>query len=964
MAGLRTSREVYMRVRWDTHYDETQFVIGCDDRAQGMKEIAFTEFVPDGDIPWHRVWYFRAGETVYWDRARKLDRIFGSGETEDTTRPPPPIAAEPTQEEPRGGPRFEPVPALRFREAGWQPVELGESTGGLRDGVLRLATYNVLFDLFDADRIYTAARIPALLDTLRSVDADVIALEEVTPKLVQALRDAPWVRRDYAISGDERVVSPHGQFILSRLPVHSFAKHYFGRDKSLLVSEIDVAGEPLALAAVHLSSSRADQARQKRASELSVAREFLSFARDVNGALDAVVCGDFNLDDEAEVRPLSADGFVDAWPALRPGEPGFTFDPRENALARIMSSSQRQQRIDRVFMRSPGARLALRGIELFGTEPFGDGRWVSDHWGVCVECAIDQRHLVSEDPAHHSALIVMPPESQWEEIQAIRRQWDPHVERWMPHVNLLYGFVPDHRFGEAVQALERALSAFEPFDATLKTFRHFDHRRSATVWLDPRTEPVDRLQQLQAVVHSVFPQCREQNLKSGAGFRAHLSVAQLRGDDASDRSRRMREWAHGWEPVRFTVRDVALISRREAEPFVVRARARLGVQPARAAARPWSEFLEDAGRTQARHALIEQLRQAVEASVDGAALELVGSSNLGVTLPHSDIDAVVFAPDPPGWETLLMALERDLPIERATRVRDARVPVLRLRIRGFDVDLQIHACATPLPGDFESACALGLDETALRALGAVWHARYLHEALSAGDLFDVLGAIRVWARCREIDRKALGFVGGMGWATLVAHAGAGGARTSTDVVQFLAGAFSVDRSRAVTRPQILGDAPVELAQPSDYLVIATPCAPWGNLTPSVSRSTLAVLREEIRRARDEPARMWEEIEIAGWERYVVVDLDPRAEEEESVDAARGWLEGHLIGLVVGLERAGFAVRPFATRDGFVLGVQGTGDHVDAFTRFRSRFREAHPGLQLRVRMRQTSAPGDPTPGAL
>ena len=50
--------------------------------------------------------------------------------------------------------------------------------------------------------------------------------------------------------------------------------------------------------------------------------------------------------------------------------------------------------------------------------------------------------LESAKPTHQTALVLIPPESCWAPIQAIRKQHDRSFERWMPHINLLYGFVP------------------------------------------------------------------------------------------------------------------------------------------------------------------------------------------------------------------------------------------------------------------------------------------------------------------------------------------------------------------------------------------------------------------------------------------------------------------------------------------------------------------------------------------
>lgn len=58
--------------------------MGYDDRLLGAMEMPLHDFVPmseGGDLPMHRVWYIRSGDSVLWDRRRKLDLVFGSGMT-------------------------------------------------------------------------------------------------------------------------------------------------------------------------------------------------------------------------------------------------------------------------------------------------------------------------------------------------------------------------------------------------------------------------------------------------------------------------------------------------------------------------------------------------------------------------------------------------------------------------------------------------------------------------------------------------------------------------------------------------------------------------------------------------------------------------------------------------------------------------------------------------------------------
>lgn len=72
---MRTSEEIYHRVRWDTRFDPARFVLGVAQRGTVPKRVPLPRFTPGGDIPWHRVLFIEADGEVVWDRSSGVDRI-------------------------------------------------------------------------------------------------------------------------------------------------------------------------------------------------------------------------------------------------------------------------------------------------------------------------------------------------------------------------------------------------------------------------------------------------------------------------------------------------------------------------------------------------------------------------------------------------------------------------------------------------------------------------------------------------------------------------------------------------------------------------------------------------------------------------------------------------------------------------------------------------------------------------
>ncbi|WP_405938331.1 RNA repair domain-containing protein [Streptomyces sp. NBC_00726] len=361
---MRTSEEIYHRVRWDARFDPARFVLGVAQRGREPKRVPLDRFTPGGDIPWHRVLFFEADGEVVWDRATGTDRIDATdaGRIRAPRRLPSPYftARTPHAYSPATG-TWEPAPA----------------TAPGPPGPLTVVTWNTLWDRYDSDRIDTARRRSLLTEALRAADADVIALQEVEPALLTLLLGCDWVRAHYTLATDPagHDVPDNGLLLLSRLPVSETAVHVLGPHKAVAAAAVETADGPVTVAVTHLSSDHSPEGTARREAELADLATGLA-----NVAGELLLVGDFN---DGGDHPQTRLTLTDAWTEVHgPADDTPTFDPSANPLAAISSLSGRVSRLDRVLLRTD--RLRACGAVLLGEEPGPGGLHVSDHYGVRV----------------------------------------------------------------------------------------------------------------------------------------------------------------------------------------------------------------------------------------------------------------------------------------------------------------------------------------------------------------------------------------------------------------------------------------------------------------------------------------------------------------------------------------------------------------------------------------------------
>lgn len=160
---------------------------------------------------------------------------------------------------------------------------------------------------------------------------------------------------------------------------------------------------------------------------------------------------------------------------------------------------------------------------------------------------------------HTTAVVLIPPESIWPPIQAIRRQHDRNFRRWMPHITLLYPFAPRSDFADAALLLGEACASLTPFSVTLPRFGSFTHgRRGATLFLAP--EPVEPLLALQTRLWETVP-AFDDTRRHANGFTPHLSIGRVKS--TREALPLLDRLVHDWQPISFTAAEVCLIWRGE-----------------------------------------------------------------------------------------------------------------------------------------------------------------------------------------------------------------------------------------------------------------------------------------------------------------------------------------------------------------------------------------------------------------
>jgi len=269
---------------------------------------------------------------------------------------------------------------------------------------LRLVTFNVLhggpWSSFTGDDLQLESRLALIIEGLRALDPDVVALQEspitrrrgdVAARIAQALGlvhvHARATERVFPLRVLGRLVVGalgfvEGPAILSRFPIAATEVYDLPRCQRWFDPRVALRADiqtPAGVVAVFSAHTSRDDCQTRRVAEL---------AGEPNGR-PAVVMGDLNTGETAPALGAFRDrGFVDLFRAANPDAAGLTVWQRIDVPSPTVF-----RRVDYVFVKAGDGREATAVsarlvLNIPGTDDGGGALWPSDHYGVFAEVAL------------------------------------------------------------------------------------------------------------------------------------------------------------------------------------------------------------------------------------------------------------------------------------------------------------------------------------------------------------------------------------------------------------------------------------------------------------------------------------------------------------------------------------------------------------------------------------------------
>ena len=239
---------------------------------------------------------------------------------------------------------------------------------------MSMVTFNLHHDREDWPQ-----RRQVILRELETLQPDAIALQEVIQK-PHVRNQAAWLAKKLGYDYEFVSTDPPGRFkrygnaLLTRRPVLARGEHLLaplGDYRTVAHLRIDVDGQAVNVYATHLNERSDESGSRIRGEQVA---DLLKFIAATSGDAPVVIAGDFNaLVDAGDLSALRQ-RYGDSYGSVHVNNDALQVSTLNRHYYQAPS------RIDHIFFQQD--QLLAREARLLFDQPYAEGRWASDHYGV------------------------------------------------------------------------------------------------------------------------------------------------------------------------------------------------------------------------------------------------------------------------------------------------------------------------------------------------------------------------------------------------------------------------------------------------------------------------------------------------------------------------------------------------------------------------------------------------------
>ncbi len=492
-----TSVDFYYRLKHDPNIKTNGIKITyLDSMKKKYIDMDFSKWVfveNGGDIPMHRVYFFKFQDIIIWDREQKIINL-------------EPVLSSSKLHLPDN-----------FTILSWNILNPKDNSKkrSKKNNFANLTTKEI-------DRMNKVCEcIIKYAETI-----DIICLQEVNELMKENIKlalDEKFGKDTYSIA-QTNLSTQDNILIISKYQINSIEFITFSREKEAIKINMELeSGGIIDVYAVHLTSDSKSNSHHKRLEQLE--KIYTHFSNS-NQTKSCIICGDFNEDNSTHRFLTETNKLVEY--DLNMNNNIYTFDPNTNPLAQENSNTQTSHTFDKFY--SCGS---LHPIELVSI--ISDVKY-SDHYAIKTKFAYeymsdngfslsnanlsDEKNILSFSSNSETStglFIVVPPHADgYTQIQQLREEYDANYSKWMPHLSIRYGkngWIPESEFGIWTESNKNIIERINCFDIILDCVDYFFHENSWTIIIkpSPNTNTSTKLNQ----IFKLFDSDKEPHLTLG-----------------------------------------------------------------------------------------------------------------------------------------------------------------------------------------------------------------------------------------------------------------------------------------------------------------------------------------------------------------------------------------------------------------------------------------------------------------